>query len=462
MVTEGQLPAFTAFLSHRYKSPEANLYFFRLFSEVAQVQFEVDDGTLSTNVTRLERMIRSANAFIGIYPFSGTPDEAQSPEELRKASRYFRLELDLAIRSRKPAIIFYDERYGNLLKCPDNVLSRPFNSREIIGAGKSPSAKVFADAFEIFCKIVTAQMSYDVALQAKPKTSVGIALPQEASGGKYTADAIRAIEGVLEKRGYDEWKLMRWPPVLARDAFVLFQDADWMLTDIGEEMAATGIPAYLHGQFVPMIRLKYVSSDVQQVASPLEKALFGGVEVGYGKDILVWNDVSSLAAGLDARLLTLKANFKRINTASEAEAYFRSAALRKEAVFLSYSGKDREIAADLSAALKKQFQQVFDYRDGKSIRPGQPWLEEIFEQLSSSAIGIPLLSPDYFASGNCEHEALQMVANHDNGKMQLIPVKLYKEPFDAPAWLQNIQYLRFPDYGSAEGVVKAILEFIAK
>ena len=33
-----------AFLSHRYKSPDVNLYFHQLFSEVAEVQFDVDVG----------------------------------------------------------------------------------------------------------------------------------------------------------------------------------------------------------------------------------------------------------------------------------------------------------------------------------------------------------------------------------------------------------------------------------
>jgi hypothetical protein len=58
--------SFKAFLSHRYKSPDVNLYFFNLFAESAEVQFEVDEGAFATNVTRLERMIRGADAFIGI------------------------------------------------------------------------------------------------------------------------------------------------------------------------------------------------------------------------------------------------------------------------------------------------------------------------------------------------------------------------------------------------------------
>ena len=58
-----------AFFSHRYKSSEVNLYFHKLFAEAAEVQFEVDVGPTPINVTRLERMVRDSDAFIGIYPF---------------------------------------------------------------------------------------------------------------------------------------------------------------------------------------------------------------------------------------------------------------------------------------------------------------------------------------------------------------------------------------------------------
>ena len=68
--------SFKAFLSHRYKSPLENLYFFNLFGEIAEVQFEVDEGLSVVNVTRLERMIRDCDAFIGIYPFPGAWKDA--------------------------------------------------------------------------------------------------------------------------------------------------------------------------------------------------------------------------------------------------------------------------------------------------------------------------------------------------------------------------------------------------
>ena len=92
---------FTAFLSHRFKSPEVNLYFHGMFVEVADALFEIDDPTTATNVTRLERVIRDSDAFVGIYTTSGQPGDDLSHEQLVKDSRYFRLECELAARSRR-------------------------------------------------------------------------------------------------------------------------------------------------------------------------------------------------------------------------------------------------------------------------------------------------------------------------------------------------------------------------
>lgn len=450
--------AFTTFLSHRYKSPEINLFFFKIFADTAEVQFEVDEGTFSTNVTRLERMIRAADAFMGIYPFPGDSKAAKQPEELRKASRYFRLELDLAIRSRKPAIVFYDERYGNVLRCPDSMISVPFNFREITGSGQVPKAKMFREQFKDFCEIVNASMDYGIKQKNLSRSRIGIALPLQTVDTRYGPDDIQIIEDILEAHGFDDRKVLRWPAVLNRDSFALFHDADWVIVDTGEEMARTGIPAYLHGQFVPMLRLRRFPSD--QTESPLsllEKTLYGDIDVGYNKDIIAWNDHAILKEGLQERLLTIKGDVRRISSMLDAETYFRSAALRKEAVFLSYAGEDSDLAAEISTELKKHFQTVFDYRDGESIAPGEDWMDEIFKKLSRSAIGVPLYSVDYFKSGNCLHEAREMIARRDSQNMKVLPIKLRKGDVELPPWIGSIQYLRYSDYPKVEDVVKDII-----
>jgi hypothetical protein len=132
--------------------------------------------------------------------------------------------------------------------------------------------------------------------------------------------------------------------------------------------------------------------------------------------------------------------------------------MRKDSVFLSYSGNDSEIASKISTELKKRFQSVFDYQDGKSITPGQPWLGEIFEKLSGSKLGISLVSANYLNSGNCEHEALKMYALRDAGKISVIPVKLYDEKVKWPEWMSSTQYIRYYNYADIKSLVDHIIE----
>ena len=96
--------AFRAFLSHRYEAVKVNLYLTSLFWQVAQDYtlpeplFDVDFSPGSTNVTRLERMMQRANAFVGIFPFRKADPYSLNLEQGLQSAKYFLLELDIAIR----------------------------------------------------------------------------------------------------------------------------------------------------------------------------------------------------------------------------------------------------------------------------------------------------------------------------------------------------------------------------
>jgi hypothetical protein len=447
---------FKAFLSHRYKSPRVNRYFFEIFADAAEVQFEVDEGALAINVTRLERMIRDCDAFIGIYPFSGE-DAVPARENLLHESRYFRLELDLAIRARKPGLILYDRRYRKLFKCPPSINSLEFDSLEVESPGGSPSAGLYRRAFRTFCERVAAWKEYDITARAAGSSFEGVALllPQRARGSDgYSAAEMELLMAVLASGGFDDVKTVAWPPVLDGETLTTLQRADWALTDVGQLGGAPAAAAYLHGSFVPTMRLLRTGHEPAQ--ADVVEFLYRGVDVGYVEDIVSWSNRRALEEGLRQRVASLDLPIRRINTTAEADAYFRSASLRKETVFFSYAGRDEPVASDLVAALRERFQRVFDYRDGESIRPGQPWLDEIFSQLSASAIGIPLFSPSYVESGNCTHELREMVAQRDAQRMQIVPVVLDSN-VEIPAYAQDIQYLLHRRYERPHDVVDAIL-----
>jgi hypothetical protein len=85
-------------------------------------------------------------------------------------------------------------------------------------------------------------------------------------------------------------------------------------------------------------------------------------------------------------------------------------------------------------------------------------MAQIFDQLSSSALGVVLLSKDYLESGNCVHEAREMMALRDAGKMKLIPVKLTRDSYDVPSFLRDIQYMRSWEHPDLTSMVDVIVQ----
>ena len=450
-----------AFFSHRYKSSEVNLYFHKLFAEAAEVQFEVDVGPTPINVTRLERMVRDSDAFIGIYPFPGDPKKPVSLKDLQNASKYFRLECDLAVRSRKPALVFFDKRYSQVFFFPTNIRAEPFDIQEVTGRGGSPKKGRYLHIFKEFCEEAKASMAVSTARPTEAsRTTVGMILPETGpEASRYNDQHIEIIKEVARRHGIRKMINLPWPPRLDGGYLTEIETLDWIIVDVGETAMKSGIIGYLHGRFVPMLRLLKGTDSFSKIQGRRSIAgLFGGVEVGYVRDVVAWKEVSLLISNLEQRITEILYPVERISTQTEAETYFRRAAIRKDAIFLSYSGKDASIASQICAELKKRFQQVFDYRDGESITPGQPWLNEIFDMLSSSALGIPIITPNYLASGNCMHEAQEMVAKRDMGEMALIPVKLNPEDIELPTWMRNRQYLKVYNYPDIETTVEKIIE----
>jgi hypothetical protein len=452
-----------AFLSHRYKSPAVNGYFFELFAEMADLQFDVDRAKGPTNVTRLERLIRDADAFVGIYPFVPENEEAApshpTRQQLFEASAYFRLELALAARSRTPSIAFVDQRFGQMLIAPPPMLSCTFDHQEVTGRGGSSNRPRFQQLFARFVTDVGVAMHYEQSRPAAAQALVGFMLPPEA----YDAALTGRLEALVGNAGL-EVERVPWPPTLDSRLAGRLQSFDWVVADVGEAPAVTGLAGYLHGQFVPTLRLaRQTGPAAAEWTASLLATLYGGHEVGYVKDLVRWSTSEELLETFGKRLARIVEESRRIGTLAEARTYFEDAARRKEAVFLSYTGDDRERVAPIAAELRKRFQSVFDYRDGgQSIEPGKAWLEQIYSKLDRSAVSVLMLSPAYLVNGNCAHEVRSAIAARDDGskKMQVLPVKLGQDDLSLPPWLTDIQYLRASEFPTAADIVDRIVQLL--
>lgn len=465
MPAEAQGP-FRAFLSHRYKSPRVNEYFFRLFEGIGSPLFQVDEGIRATCVTRLECMLRDSDAFIGLYPFPSESDPNFA--NLREASRYFRLELDLAERAGKPAISFIDQRYGAVVRPAPSVVQVRFRDAEVVLGTRMPGEEDVKLRISEFCNRVESGRAYGLSrgLAGQDRTQVGILLPpDDGCGAGYTPEHISLIEEeIKDVRPPREAVRMQWPPRLDSKFETALENMDWVVVDLGPASTACGIVSYLHGRFTPMLRLHRVSGQIADKSSEseLEKTLYGSFEVGYRKDIIRWTDDDELKEEIDKRIGLINFESKFLTTRDEALKYFRKAALRNEAVFVSYRGADRAQADPIIAALKRKFQVVFDYApaDERSIPAGTNWIEEIFKQIATMPLGAMLLSPDYLESGNCLHEMNEMIAQRDSGKMRVVPIRLREAPL--PPAIRAIQYLRAENFENADQLVAAFIEDIDK
>lgn len=450
-------PAFQAFLSHRYASPEVNLYFFNIFRQVGQVQFEVDEGPQTISMTRLARMVRGADAFIGIYPLPESATSRVTAQQLRSASQYFRLELELATRARKPMAVFYDERYRAHLDLPTGIYQQAYDSQEVLGRGRTPSARQHRLVFDAFATSVQTEMAYRAYVESlllTAPTTVGLLLPGPQHG--YTGRLVRGLTDALEDRGYRTQRLT-WPPVLTTGLVSSLRQLDWVVIDVADTVAGVTALAFLHGHAIPMLRL-WRAADGLKSPPEVETALFGGFEVGYCEDLLSWGTEDDLLKEFGIRLDQIDTPVRRISTPEEAETYFRRAKLRKEQVFVSYASQDSWAAQAIATELRKRFQWVFDYKDGgESLPAGTDWMTELYSRLHDSRIGIPVLSSSYTKKRTCMREAQQMMIRADQDAMEVIPFNV--DGVEAPVFMETLQ---FRPIDQSTDVVQLVDDMIAQ
>lgn len=422
-------PVIGAFLSHSYGASAANLFFYELNSKIATITFRVDRGKFSTSTTRLERMIRDADAFVGVWTLPGEPGASWDPADLANQSRYFRLELDMAIRARKPGLVFTDKRYGRLLQTPAQIGRLTYDAQEISLSTNSPSWSQLRAKVKRYWRDLRPQLAGRPLDLPFEEGRVGVIF------GHYDdIDAARVAEEAVARQGLEP---VRLPVTLNIACLNELGRCDWVIADVTDPTIET-MTAFLHGQFMPVMRTRRETG--QTAASAIEDALYGSLTVGYRKDVTRWSTEPELRDGLLGRLDVITQQATLVGDQAAAIAYFSSAAKRKEVVFLSYAGADADLGEQFGAALRQRFQEVFDYRDGSSLRIGDYWQDQVTRQLSATAIGVILFSEHYGHSGYCMDEGRGLYDGFVNNRVKLLPVKLDETPVPAP--LSGLQYAR--------------------
>lgn len=448
---------FSAFISHRYDSPDANLFFFDLCLANSGVQFEVDKGKF-TSVTRIERAMRRAEAFLGI--FSLPSQFVFSQTSLIEASRYLRFELDIAVRSGKPGLVFVDDRYGQIFPEIARMELCRFNFASLASGRFTPAAGKYTRAFDELVQRVLAKRQLELDFPLEDTRSwrdryVGVFLTAKNGYPQPLQDEI------LSRLNDSGWAIsqVRDPAGLDISNQNELRRLDWAIVDVGDPNSIP-LAAYLQGLFVPMLRLRNTTPGSSGGSDQsFEASLFGSFETGYKKDVLVWQQETELLDGLDKRLTRIQEEPRLIATASEAEAYFRSAKPREEPVFLSYSGKDTDAGKAYAKALTRRFKTVFEYRQDGALTPSRKWMEELSEKLNNCRIGVALYSTSYFKSDYCTQEAATLSTRANSGDLALFGIRLEKDVQLLP-YLTDFQNIRGWINPDPDDVVSEIIRVI--
>ncbi|GAB3937625.1 hypothetical protein GCM10027614_16160 [Micromonospora vulcania] len=441
MTAASDRPNLKVFLSHRYRSSAVNLRLFDLIDEVADVQFEVDRGLRATSTTRLERMIRDVDMFIGMYSLSDDPFERPPAKDLARATRYFKLELDMAVRSRKPAIMFVDRRFGQTLHEQSGVLSRRYSVQELLSSGMGTARRRLGDEFAAFCRSTGNLAASRVARDAD---AVGLLGPP---GSKVAS----AAEAAAETFGYAVERLP-WPVAIGGAFVEQLRRCDWVLADMSDLSVATAV-AFLRGQAIPVLRIGRVDGPPDGV---VDEMVYGELAAHYSKDVVRWSDADQLRIDLEERIGQVLSEPQLIDDRANAQAYFRSAAKLNHLVFLSYAQEDHEYADQIGAELGGAFQEVFDYRKPAALPHGTQWLEHMLASLATAAVGVPLLSKSYVASSYCMEEGRRMMDASLAGRMRVFPVVLEDHTTDLFSQLEYRRARRMSPAEIVAGIVREL------
>jgi hypothetical protein len=265
---------------------------------------------------------------------------------------------------------------------------------------------------------------------------------------------VKELASIVESRGYEAVPL-EWPLSVDIASLRKVTTLDWVVLDVGNSPEGAVALGWLDGYGVPLARLQLVP-PCNPAPPRAEAALYRNNEVGYNEDRLTWSNPEELTVKFEQMVDAITAPARRINTHQEAENYFQGAERRRIRVFLSYASADREIAGQISRALKQKCESVFDYQDGESLDPGTGYPEQLYSKLAASEIGVPLLSQEYLKSGPCKHEAQGMCASWDAGNMYVHPLNI--DGCKPPDFFRVIQYDRIDQHQlDAEWIVDRVL-----
>jgi hypothetical protein len=260
--------------------------------------------------------------------------------------------------------------------------------------------------------------SRDVRLHNK----VGIVVdPERGAENVYSRPVINALTQGISRFGYEVEVLS---PKFARDfQFALDLDSyDFLILDVRESLLSPGVLGFVHGRFVPTIKL-YHLDEGESPSLAMLPPLLSGYRIEYGSEtaepVIYWHDPKILVSECTRHVQKFEEVRTEFYTREDGDKYFYSIGRRRANVFVSNAGEINDLANALAAGLKMQNFSYFHYKDKDAIPIGSIWLDELTDRLEASEVFVALITDEYHEKQWCQYELKLAREQHRKGKMQI-------------------------------------------
>jgi nucleoside phosphorylase len=397
------LPHIPTYFSHSYRRAdrEVNLFFWRLFCEHGFF-FAVDPKSTTLSAPYLEYLIQRASCFVSVLVH-------RSEQPRYRCSPFLLFEYGLAVRARKPRLIFVEQGVPGRFFPTGAHTVIPFNRQRL-----EDDRKIFTDAIQQLAAVARPNRRSDVALRGK----VGILLAHECYG-----PVKRQIHEIVENYGFKPEDV----DVEFEHSFeftLRMDEYDLLVLEVGPQSDPSWIYPFVHARFIPSVKLCHVphtdSTVADRVPKLVKEQLFESA-AATDEPVILWQDSDALLKELDRQLARFDRTRTELHDLQAGEKYFRSLGRSGIRVFISNASEANEFARLLSARLDLENIPYFHYKSNNTIPLGSDWSGQILDEINRSTVFVALITRSYGDSAWSFRElqrALQMAEDSD---IKLIP-----------------------------------------
>jgi CHAT domain/TIR domain/Effector-associated domain 8 len=431
-----------AYFSHSYRptEKEINLFFWELLSK-HHLYFTVDseeNRDKPMDITYLEWMMQRSACFVAVIP---RRDDAPP----YNCSPYQIFENGLAIRARKPRLIFVEEGLNETIfgVQPGEVYSFR-RRREWLEEDKYQ----FMEAAERLAQQAHAFIAPSSGL-VKPVALVA----DTTNGPAYSLSTLDTLDRAVHESGYS-FDILN-PSRLKYD-FLFLQAVErysLLISEVRPPYISPDVFGLAHSRCVPTIRICHLGDGedptAARAAMRLRRLGLNGNGNGNGhhreqgnghghsfgdlprvlseyqideimEPVIFWHEPDELVNKISRRLekITVKRDDLLIET--EARRYFLRIGRLPGKVFISNAKAQNDFVTKLKEGLVENAVEFFHYKDKDAIAIGsREWLSEIILEIRNSGIFVALIDSNYAQSQWCMTELQEAFELLREGKIEI-------------------------------------------